>query len=242
MAPEGGGDGDPPKKGWDLNEVVVTSPKPKEGQSRHFVTNHPKGNGGIGYNKYYHEGTGWMDKDDYYESWRGTIRAIGQGQEGLDALDGVTNDEVYLNLVLWAQSAYEYYGGEVPKARGNIDFDNTFFGIGTGVKPLRLLNLGKMSFWSGEGTEKAAILAGYSVLGGTRAGKNAIKLTLGMDRSQSGRIWDALSKTLAKSFKPGQTAHVHITKKAFNNPSSTWNRIEKPNLAKGVKIKYHWVK
>ncbi len=88
------------------------------------------------YNEYYHSGglgedAGWYGEQDYYELFRTIIRAIGQGQASFDVLDdfGFTED-VHLAMVGWAVQAHDYYGGEVPLARGNInamDFDSPVF-------------------------------------------------------------------------------------------------------------------
>jgi len=202
-------------------------------------------------NQIYHSGgvgglgKGWTTEDKYFEAFRTTIRSIGQGQASIEIL-GTYNftDDVLLAMVGWASQAYDYYGGQVPKESGAITPLSflDFMPAKLGVRALTLRNLGKMSFWSGRGTEAAARRAGFMVLGQTRAGKNMIKLTAGMNRSQSGPFWDRLSGALARSYKPGSTANVHITRSAAKNASSTWNRIERPILeANNVKIKYNWV-
>nr|WP_298789349.1 hypothetical protein [uncultured Allomuricauda sp.] len=63
-----------------------------------------------------------------------------------------------------------------------------------------------------------------------------------MLRKQSGPLWDNLSAALARTFKKGSTAHIHLTRAAFNNPESTWNRIEKSILlGNKVNIQYHFI-
>ncbi|WP_103072708.1 RHS repeat domain-containing protein [Aquimarina sediminis] len=90
----------------------------------------------ISYNEYYHAGgvgeeAGWYSESDYYELFRTTIRAIGQGRRPIESLNdfGFTED-MHLAMVGWAVQAYNYYGGETPLARGNVtamDFDSPVF-------------------------------------------------------------------------------------------------------------------
>jgi hypothetical protein len=126
MAPDGGED---PPHVYDLDEVVVS--KNIEGRSKVVDVYHGPYNT-TREKKIYRNGEGYLGEDDYYESWRSDIRAYGQGYgnsiNGNDVLGkiiAIENDEVRSNLIAWALSCYDLYGGKVPKARGNIDFDHT---------------------------------------------------------------------------------------------------------------------
>ncbi|TXK77153.1 RHS repeat-associated core domain-containing protein [Mesonia sp. K4-1] len=95
---------------------------------------------------YYH--SGFLGKEDNYsekeyrELFRPLIRSIGQGQEDMCILtDLEIADEMYTKLSDWAEEAYNYYGGQIPLARGNVDamgYDSPFFLIGGSRKLFNL--------------------------------------------------------------------------------------------------------
>lgn len=102
----------------------------------------------------------------------------------------------------------------------------------------------RFAFWSGKGTEAAAIKNGYRVIGNTRAGKNLMKLieTAGISREVQLVMWKRMSATLARSVPRNSTAHVFVTKESINSVRSVWNTVEKPILqSRGVKIITHIV-
>ena len=186
--------------------------------------------------QHYHAGgigeARWYNEDEYYELYRTTIRRIGQGESSIEVLGSFNfTDDVLLKMASWAMSAYDYYGGQKPKALGNINEDYTIVNLLLLKTPVsRLSNVGTMSFWSGRGTEAAARRAGFGVLGRTNAGKNLTKLTARMGDAEYGAFWDRLSAALAGSYKPGSTAHVYLSKSFMKMPAfqnSTWMRIEK---------------
>ncbi len=230
---------------------------PQEGQARTQKVSHTNGLDGMETYSYekqiYHSGgvdglgKGWVSESRYFEAFRSTIRKIGQGQASIEILGNYNfTDDVLIAMSSWAMQAYDYYGGQVPLARGNLDEDTIIFELLLFKAPVsKLANLGKMSFWSGRGTELAARRAGFTVLGRTNAGKNMIKLTSGMNRAQSGPYWDRLSAALARTFKKGSTANVYLSRSYMKTPgfkNSTWMRIERPILeANGIKIKYNYI-
>ena len=91
---------------------------------------------------YYH--SGFLGKEDnysekeYLELFRPLIRSIGQGQEDMCVLTDLDiADEMYTKLSDWAEQAYNYYGGQIPLARGNVDamgYDSPFFLLGSWSK------------------------------------------------------------------------------------------------------------
>ncbi|TSE03178.1 DUF6443 domain-containing protein [Aquimarina algiphila] len=114
---------------------------PKEGQTKQVPGPQLGVDGPLGSEtQYYHAGgggkfrdagAGWYSQKKYFELFRPTIRAIGQGRASIESLHnyGFT-DEVLTAMIGWAIQAYDYYGGETPLARGNIiamDFDSPVF-------------------------------------------------------------------------------------------------------------------
>ena len=227
---------------------------PQEGEARTKKTEHINPLDGMkSYTyenqRYSSSGDGqWLSENNYFESFRPLIRQIAQGQASIEVLGNYNfTDDVLLKMFSWAYQAYDYYGGQVPKALGNINEDYTLFNLFVLKTPVsRLSNLGKMSFWSGRGTEAAARRAGFGVIGRTNAGKNLTNLTARMGEAEYEAFWDRLSAALAGSYKSGSTAHVYISKSFSKLPAfqkSTWIRIEKDILTRnGVNIKYHWTK
>ncbi|EJL60664.1 RHS repeat-associated core domain-containing protein [Flavobacterium sp. CF136] len=110
-------------------------------------------------------------------------------------------------------------------------------------------NSGGRAFWSGAGTESKALAEGFETLGQTRAGKNLIKLTEGMDyypaiggkpASQAYLWWARLSTKYAE----GASGTVHVFQNAEHGVGmqSIWRLYEYPTLLKNPKvtsIKYH---
>jgi len=113
-------------------------------------------------------------------------------------------------------------------ANGYVDKDPRPFG-----GPVPLLgeaNVPAPAFFSGAGTEAAAIDAGFGTLSQTRAGQNLMKLTEGMPYepgSQAYEWWARLSARYANGIPEGSKINVFL-----NNPSATgiWNTVERPIL------------
>ncbi|ULC57923.1 DUF6443 domain-containing protein [Flaviramulus sp. BrNp1-15] len=103
---------------------------PKEGQTR-TVTETAMSMDGVTLRSteyYSSRDKKWYSENDYFESWRETIRGIGQGWLDISVLEDLEiTEEVNFILIMWASQAYDYYGGEVPKALGNINEDNIIF-------------------------------------------------------------------------------------------------------------------
>ncbi|NQX85045.1 MAG: hypothetical protein HRT67_03945 [Flavobacteriaceae bacterium] len=82
--------------------------------------------------KYYHKADDkWYFEEEYFEKFRSHIRKIGQGQASIETLNnyGFT-DEMLFAMASWAVQAYDYYGGQVPKANGHaipMGIDSPFF-------------------------------------------------------------------------------------------------------------------
>lgn len=226
---------------------------PKEGQSQSVSEWH--GNVAISKTKYYHAGgvdgskSGWYEGNEYFEKFRTTIRRIGQGEASIAVLGSFNfTDDVLIAMTAWAVEAYEQYGGEKRIANGAatpLYFTSPFFAPGIGFRFAQMSNTSKFAFWSGTGTQQAAINAGYRVLGQTRAGQNLAALTADMayaPGTQAYNFWGRLSAALAGKVPKGGTANVFLTREAVNNTNSIWNVFEKPVLLQNkVKIKYNWV-
>jgi len=101
------------------------------------------------------------------------------------------------------------------------------------------------SFWSGRGSQKAALDAGYKVLGDTRAGQNLAKLTANMEYSigsQAWKNWARLSQAYARKIPKGSSVNVFLTRGNNANPMSIWSRFERPILEQNnVKIIYNFI-
>ncbi|MEW7278453.1 DUF6443 domain-containing protein [Aquimarina sp. 2201CG1-2-11] len=102
---------------------------PQEGESKHALEDRGRHVVKSKTRKqYYHAGgvngskAGWYDQEIYFELFRTQIRKIGQGQASIESLHkyGFT-DDVLAAMLGWAIQAYDYYGGEVPLARGNVN-------------------------------------------------------------------------------------------------------------------------
>jgi hypothetical protein len=102
---------------------------------------------------------------------------------------------------------------------------------------------GNRSFWSGAGTEAKALGEGFETLGQTRAGKNLIKLTEGMDyypamngqpASQAYQWWARLSTQYAK----GASGTIHVFQNAEQGVGmkSIWALYEYPALLKNPNV------
>ena len=157
---------------------------PQEGQTRPEMQD--RGRSGFvktGGSEYYHSGGGgimgdagarWYSETEYFELFRPQIRAIGQGRASIESLHkyGFT-DDVLEAMVGWALQAYDYYGGETPLARGNVNamgFDSPVFILASlrivgamFLKSNTVINapvtsgqLGKLIGW-GEGQGAAAV-------------------------------------------------------------------------------------
>jgi hypothetical protein len=101
---------------------------PQEGQTRDWkrVVGFGAHAVAIDAKQYYHREDGkWYFEDEYYEKFRTTIRRIGQGEASIEVLGSFNfTEDVLVNMISWALSAYDYYGGQVPKAYGNINTDD----------------------------------------------------------------------------------------------------------------------
>lgn len=240
----------------DGDEGFTDNP-PKEGATREETVNF-----GTSYlpnrqkvTKYYHAGgvdgseAGWYSANDYFETFRTTIRRIGQGQASIEILGSFNfTDDVLIAMTAWAAEAYQQYGGKANRANGAItplDFSSPFFAPGIALKLAQLSKYSKFAFWSGRGTQQAAIKAGYKVLGHTDAGKNLALLTADMEYSvgsQAWHFWGRLSQAYARKIPRGSTVNVFVTRGQNANPMSIWSRFERPILeANKVKIKYNFV-
>lgn len=128
---------------WNSNgEGGLCNDCPQEGQTKPASSyNSYLGEYENGRLLYYHRGgldnrlgtteEGWYEEGAYYELFRETIRGIGQGKASIESLQKYSfTDDVLEAMLGWALQAYDYYGGEVPLARGNIDamgFDSPIF-------------------------------------------------------------------------------------------------------------------
>lgn len=233
------------------NCLVCEQDKKQEGQKREYFR--WIGNSGSNVTEYYHKGgvdgskAGWYSENEYFELFRKTIRAIGQGRKSFEELGNFDfTDDVLVVLFAWAVKAYDFYGGQTPEYHDNefrpvqsgaitpMHFSSPFFAPSAALKFLRIQQ-GKspFAFWSGKGTEEAAKKAGYKVLGQTRAGRNLADLTADMSYtpgSQAWQFWGRLSQALARTVPKGGTANVYLTRNSINNLQSIWNVFEKPIL------------
>ncbi len=199
----------------------------------------------------------WQSESAYYESWRSTIRSIGQGITSIESLgDYNLTDEALLGLSAWAIQARDYYGGRLRKASGNLEENNILFDILAFKGPLTTMGklitrarTSRFAFWSGRvngvSAREFAKKAGYEVISETNAGVSLNKLTSSMDYhvgSKAWEYWGRLSQVLARSIPRGSTVNVYVTRGANANPMSIWSRFERPILeANKVKIKYNWL-
>jgi len=240
---------------------------PVEGSTRNVIVRLGAFSRGS-YKQYYHKGglngskSGWYTKSGYSDIIDPLIKEISYSIEFSETLklsegsmawlSQIADDNVLFTLIGGGQTLAERRMGHWGAENGQgfitpMGLDSPFFLPGLAAKGLKWLkNGGKISFWSGNGTQAAAKAAGFTVLGRTRAGQNMINLTSNMTRAQSGPYWDRLSEALARTFEPGSTAHVYLSKSYMKKASfknSTWMRIEKKILeANGVKIKYHYIR
>ncbi|MCG2618222.1 hypothetical protein LZZ85_28260, partial [Terrimonas sp. NA20] len=123
-------------------------------------------------------------------------------------------------------------GGLVMKVGGKlIAFGYREYRIYQKFKAAKAAAGANRAFWSGAGTEAAALERGFQTLGQTRAGQNLIKLTADMPYypgSQAYNMWARLSTAYAKGAKG--TVHVFQNAEQGVGMQSIWRLFEYPAL------------
>ncbi len=233
---------------------------PKEGQHRTKEVRTVNGLDGMGgtnvVNQFYHSGglngskAGWYSTREYMSIIKPVaVELAGQNLTFSGSVEWFNNtdatDNVAYIIGAWAAKLNQIANRKSTGAVTPLYFSSPFFAPSAFMKFSQMSKTSKFAFWSGRGTEQAAINAGYKVIGQTRAGQNLINLTSTMKYevgSQAYNFWGRISSTLANSVPRGGTANVFLTRRAVNNPTSVWNVFEKPILIQNkVKIKYNWV-
>ena len=256
--PEGG------NSTWNSNgEGGFCDDCPNEGDTRPEMSGAPRGAGPYptGKKQYYHSGTkgnnaGWYSERHYNKIMDSMAVEIlkenpsASTMSWLSKMDDAVLDNlidrvnIVANRILTLQAAAEHFD-KTGQANG-LYFTSPFFLPGLATKLMSGgTRVSQFAFWSGRGTQNAAINAGYKVLGNTRAGQNLAILTSDMGYSVGSRAWKfwaRLSQAYARRIPKGSTVNVFLTRSNNANPMSIWSRFERPILeANKVKIKYNFI-
>ena len=186
-----------------------------------------------------------------------TLVGTGNFEDGLNLVDAFPTNNMFAlasndGIEQFYTDPSSYLTGEITNShpltgmelggrpRGLVE-DNIIFDLLTGKAAAGILGKTfsrfKYAFWSGRGTERAAISAGFKTLGNTRAGKNLVKLTeklLYKPGSPAYKMWARLSTKLASKAK-GEV-HVFHSKVHGVGVKSIWAKYEYPALLKNPNV------